>query len=171
MNEWMNEWMMHLYSAFIVHCHTPKALEVHEVKSVPCWDILVLMKFVVFPVKHREAIHFKKKFFCFPVFPLVIVHRSVCSFWCVAVCFCLWPGWMSALLGNSLCWRVNQANHPGAHFGLPYIYSCVAVILYQIVALISLSYSVLSSVPVFSSLILVWITCCHCCSWISMTTG
>ncbi len=105
------------------------------------------------------------------MFPFVIVHRSVCSFWCVAVCFCLWPGWMSALLGNSLCWRVNQANHPGAHFGLPYIYSCVAVILYQIVALISLSYSVLSSVPVFSSLILVWITCCHCCSWISMTTG
>ncbi len=25
-SEWMNEWMMHLYSAFIVYCHTPKAL-------------------------------------------------------------------------------------------------------------------------------------------------
>ncbi len=28
-NEWMNEWMMHLYSAFIVYCHTPKALYNH----------------------------------------------------------------------------------------------------------------------------------------------
>ncbi len=27
--EWMNEWMMHLYSAFIVYCHTPKALYNH----------------------------------------------------------------------------------------------------------------------------------------------
>ncbi len=26
---WMNEWMMHLYSAFIVYCHTPKALYNH----------------------------------------------------------------------------------------------------------------------------------------------
>ncbi len=25
----MNEWMMHLYSAFIVYCHTPKALYNH----------------------------------------------------------------------------------------------------------------------------------------------
>ncbi len=29
MNEWMNEWMKHLYSAFIVYCHTPKALYNH----------------------------------------------------------------------------------------------------------------------------------------------
>ncbi len=31
LNEWMNEWMMHLYSAFffIVYCHTPKALYNH----------------------------------------------------------------------------------------------------------------------------------------------
>ncbi len=27
--KWMNEWMMHLYSAFIVYCHTPKALYNH----------------------------------------------------------------------------------------------------------------------------------------------
>lgn len=77
---------------------------------------------------------------------------------------------VSGLVGCQRCWATHCADRPttpGTHFVLPYI-PCLQSFFVRSLLLMSWRFYCRLVFPVLVFLFLVWITCCHHCSWISL---